>query len=124
MVRVVHPEAHPELRRLVCSIAQPRRWMVTNLGHGFLYTLDIKPPASLLARYPQTKIIVAGESDLEPVYDGDQPARWENCLWKPILVEQLSSPPLVVVHGGERFAARLLPPGARRFFIDSRADAV
>lgn len=63
---------------------------------GMRFVLEGKPAfSSILGEWCWSvpadwmRNLFAEEHCLKPIYDGDQPASWEDCAWRPDLVEVL-----------------------------------
>lgn len=74
MVRIVRAEAHPEFIGSVCTITTQRRWLELDGTSDFVYGTDI----TFFGRKMNGL-----EDNFAPIYDGDQPASWEDCAWSP-----------------------------------------
>jgi hypothetical protein len=80
--RVIWITPKPDSQRYVATvISQRERLPYVDTGrHYLVYRLDIDGYGT---RHPEGTLYGAPERELRPIYDGDQPASWSTCAWRP-----------------------------------------
>lgn len=77
-VRIIRTQKYPQCLGMICAIKGGLK-LRTDLSTGkrlLRYQLDILAPGS-----PHHALVMP--SQIEPYYDGDEPAKWSECVWQP-----------------------------------------
>ena len=80
--RVIWITPKPDSRRYVATVLsqRERREKLSTGKRHLVYRLDVDGHGT---RHPRGTLYAAPEPELRPIYDGDQPASWATCAWRP-----------------------------------------